>query len=120
MSLGAGFDTRLFRFMDEFDKDLGELKYIDLDLGHVIEEKHRIIENSEVLKEFAGPLRLISCNLNEKFDPVVLGHDFDPQAPTLIIAECCLMYLTAESGDNLISWAGNALKSVTFTSFDPI
>lgn len=116
ISLGAGFDTRLFRFMDEFNKNIGDLKYFELDFTQVVEEKRRIIDKTTCLKELSHPLRLISCNLNEKLTMC----DIDPQAPTLIIAECCLMYLTAESGDNLISWAGNNLKSVTFCSFDPI
>lgn len=108
--------------MDEFNKNVGHLKYIELDFIQIVEEKRRIIEKSAVLKELSQPLRLVSCNLNEKFDNFseILGNDFDPEAPTLIISECCLMYLTAESGDNLISWAGNNLKSVIFCSFDPI
>lgn len=119
ISFGSGFDTRLFRFMDEFNKNIGNLTYFELDFNQIIEEKRRIIENTVVLKELSDPLRLISFNLNEKFDTEILGNDFDPQAPTLIIAECCLMYLTADSGDNLISWTGNSLNSVTFCSFDP-
>lgn len=91
-----------------------------MDYDQIVQEKRRIVENAVILRELSHSLRLISCNLNEKFDAAVLGTDFDPQAPTLIISECCLMYLTAESGDNLISWAGNSLKSVTFCSFDPI
>lgn len=122
ISLGAGFDTRLFRFMDEFDKNVGDLKYFELDFSQIIEEKLRIVENNAIFKDLHEPLRLISCNLNEKCEDysTVLGKDFDTEAPTLIIAECCLMYLTSEAGDYIISWAGKALKNVTFCSFDPI
>lgn len=120
ISLGSGFDTRLFRFVDEFNGNLGKLKYIEIDFGQVIDEKRRIIEKSPILKDLSSIWHPISFDLNE--DPEKLPKtDFNFNAVTLIISECCLMYLNAESGDNLISWISNNFKSsITFCSFDPI
>lgn len=101
------------------------LKYFEIDFEEVIEEKKRIVEAKSILKEFSAPWRPIPFDLNN-FDTVnfdftqVLGEDFDPSAPTLIIAECCFMYLTAQATDNFLTWATETLKSVTLCSFDPI
>ena len=126
ISLGAGFDTRLFRFVDEFkgkkNGKLDNLRYFEIDFEQVIDEKRRIVERTPSLKELSSSWRPISFDLNGNIEKLELGPDFDPEAPTLVVAECCLMYLTAFAGDNLIAWAGNFLKSnsVTFCSFDPI
>ena len=121
ISLGAGFDTRLFRFMDEFGNKLEGLKYFEIDFDQIIREKIRIVEIKPILKERSSSWRPISFDLNGGINEEIFGNDFDASVPALIIAECCLMYLTAESGDKIISWCGNTFKSsVTFCSFDPI
>lgn len=121
ISLGAGFDTRLFRFMDEFENKLDGLKYFEIDFDQVIREKKRIVETKPVLKELSAAWRPVSFDLNEEINIEIFGNDLDSSLPTLIISECCLMYLTADSGDKIIAWCGNTFKStVTFCSFDPI
>lgn len=122
ISLGAGFDTRLFRLLDEFDHKLAELTYFEIDFEQVIREKQRIVENSPKLSGISANWRPVSLDLNspQLNLSTALGTDFNPEKPTLIIAECCLMYLTSVSGDNLISWAASTCKSVYFCSFDPI
>lgn len=119
ISLGAGFDTRLFRFNEEFKCD--NLKYFELDFKQILEEKRRIVEGKPALKELSKNWRPISCDLNGLSNlSDLLGTEFDPSVPTLIIAECCLMYLTAEAGDKIIAWSAATLKSCHFCSFDPI
>lgn len=126
ISFGSGFDTRLFRFVEEFNKELGNLKYFEIDFDFVIEEKKRIIENTPELIELEldGHWCPIKFDLNIKSEDEISnlfkGFDFDVESPTLILAECCLMYLTPLSGDHLISWAAKTLKYVTFCSFDPV
>lgn len=124
ISFGSGFDTRLFRFIDEFDNKLGNLKYFEIDLDFVIEEKQRIIENSLELIEFKTHWHSIKFDLNikneDEISTILKNFSFDSEAPTLVIAECCLMYLAASSGDLLISWAAKTLRTVTFCSFDPV
>lgn len=127
ISLGSGFDTRLFRFVEEFDKKLGHLKYFEIDFDFVIKEKQRIIESTPELVELElgvhwCPIKLdLNCIKNEDDISILLKEfDFEVEAPTLIFAECCLMYLTASSGNLLISWATKTLKSFTFCSFDPV
>lgn len=121
ISLGAGFDTRLFRFTDEFENKLEGLKYFEIDFNQVIREKKRVVDMKPVLKELSASWRPISFDLNEGINNEIFGNDLDSSLPTLIISECCLMYLTADSGDKILSWCGNAFKSsLTFCSFDPI
>lgn len=121
ISLGAGFDTRLFRFVNEFENKLEGLTYFEIDFDQVIREKRRLVEMKPILKELSSAWRPISFDLNEGISEEIFGNDFDPSFPTLIIAECCFMYLTAEAGDKIISWCGNTFKSsVTLCSFDPI
>jgi len=121
ISLGSGFDTRLFRFMEEFGNKLEGLKYFEIDFDQVMREKGRIVEMKPILKELSAAWRPISFDLNEGINNEIFGDDFDSSVPTLIISECCLMYLTAEAGDKIISWCGETFKStVTFCSFDPI
>lgn len=121
VSLGAGFDTRLFRFADSIPHGLGQLKYLEIDYSQVMEEKQRIIETTPELKELSANWHPISFDLNgniSDFSTTLQPH-FHPALPTLIIAECCLMYLTAEAGDALINWFA-AEPAVTFCSFDPV
>lgn len=121
VSLGAGFDTRLFRLTDEFGSALDKLKYFELDFAQIVEEKRRIVAGNPTLKGLARNWRPVACDLNEVANlSDVLGNDFDPNDPTLIIAECCLMYLTAAAGDAILAWSHQTLQSCTFCSFDPI
>ena len=120
ISLGAGFDTRLFRFMEEFGNELEGLKYFEIDFDQVMGDKRRIVEMNPSLKDLSRAWRPISLDLNDGISKEIFGDDFDSSIPTLVIAECCLMYLTAEAGDELISWCGNTFNSsITFCSFDP-
>lgn len=126
ISFGSGFDTRLFRFVEEFNKKLGNLKYFEIDFDFVIEEKKRIIEKTPELIELElgahwCPIKFdLNIKNEDEISNLLKGFDFEVETPTLILAECCLMYLAPLSGDHLISWAAKTLKSVTFCSFDPV
>lgn len=125
ISLGAGFDTRFLRFAEELHGDsinCNNLKYYELDYAQVMEEKRRIIDSKPRLSALSAVWIPISCDLNESTNLSSLLGDrkFNPDNPTLMIAECCLMYLTAGSGDSILSWAADNLKSVEFCSFDPV
>lgn len=130
LSLGAGFDTRFFRLTDQVEEfqfpSRFSLKYFEIDFESVIDTKRSIISKNEILQTKSSyGLNLIPFDLNtvsdniEVFNAVLIEAGFDFSCPTLVVSECCFMYLTAEAGNSLISWAAS-LKTSIICSFDPI
>jgi [phosphatase 2A protein]-leucine-carboxy methyltransferase len=127
VSLGAGYDTRFFRLQRDL-QTVWNAAYFEVDLDTVMEVKRAIIEDTPKLKESAlrGNLCTLAADLN---DPKQLAKQlsrtpqFDPLAPTLVLAECLLMYLAKDAADQLLSyWAAvpDALVHREFLLFDPI
>lgn len=133
VSLGAGYDTRYFRLVDELPPSFNNWRYFECDFESVITVKQAIIQEHACLATRTDSLRLIPIDLNamamamDSADNAGNGlsahltADFDPSGNTLIIAECCLMYLSARAGDALLDWASQlTAPSVSVCSFDPV
>lgn len=100
-------------------------KYFEVDFTDVMANKAKIIKDNQLDDKC---LVLIGCDLNEAckfddkgeflFESLLRSHGFNTELPTLILAECCLMYLTVAAGDALIRWS-NSIRA-NFCAFDPI
>ena len=92
--LGAGLDMRPFRFTDRSP----EIKFFELDLPAMLEERERVIAEMGEAK-LDGPQRIsIAANFLEDnvADLLMAQSSFDPKAKTLFVYEGCSMYFTRE------------------------
>lgn len=87
--LGAGFDTRWYRFFNSVD---GIGLYVEVDYQEVVDEKRKILSHlSSDPRYFIIPFDLLDdpAKLVEKLKEA--GINFD--RTVIFLAECCLMYL---------------------------
>ncbi|CAJ1969216.1 unnamed protein product [Cylindrotheca closterium] len=139
--VGAGKDTSYFRFRDgslmgtESNNASRECDWYDVDHSLVIEEKARIIGDSETLAP-QYPLKATShgftCTTNDQ-NYTLIGHDIredpsvlikklnlDASVPTLFLTECVLMYVPDPDSKNLLSALSTAVKNASVVCYEPI
>jgi [phosphatase 2A protein]-leucine-carboxy methyltransferase len=78
---------------------------------------------SSSTKESRINYHLVAHNLND--DPIklvdaLLQHGLDPTAPTLVVLECVLMYVTKDSATILLQALINKCTDCTLISYEPI
>ena len=124
LSLGAGSDTRFFRLMARSPNE--SLVYHELDFPVNTSAKISCINQSPALSDYIrGPL-IISADVTalrsqnyyihsidlrmlhppgSSFDslPPEIPH-IDPSLPTLLISECCLIYLAPAAADAVVNY----------------
>ncbi|GMH22365.1 hypothetical protein Nepgr_024208 [Nepenthes gracilis] len=134
LSLGAGFDTTYFHLKDE-----GKTPhvYVEVDFKEVTSKKAALIGTHHQLREKVGTTASISREKGEvlgdhykllpvdlrdvkKLDDVVTLANLDPSLPTLIIAECVLIYLDPELTRNIVGWASTKFSTAIFLIYEQI
>ena len=127
ISLGAGSDTRFFRIMSRYkERERPDLVYHELDFSKNTVQKLAAAQKSAEMSKFlrsGGHWYSSSDSLNDPIDafrsptyhvhPVDLRtlepskqippslREIDRTLPTLIISECCLVYLTPAAADTV-------------------
>ena len=133
LSLGAGSDTRFFRLMAQFPPET--LVYHELDFPVNTSAKIACINRSSTLTGcIRSPLSLSSDDAelhseNYHIHPIDLRtlhpssetrpteiYDVDPSLPTLLISECCLIYLDPVTADAVV----NCFTKHIFSSSTPL
>ena len=133
ISLGAGSDTRFFRLIQEDPLLRSRLLYHEIDFPANTAEKVSIITRSSKLSNIVGldqsksldkasepdrlktdgyylhPLDLRNLDPATASSNVIEG--IDPNLPTLILSECCLVYLEPSHADNVVKYFTEALSS---------
>ncbi|KAI9823973.1 MAG: carboxy methyl transferase for protein phosphatase 2A [Phylliscum demangeonii] len=129
ISLGAGSDTRYFRLLATLPAAVrASLVYHELDFPCITRRKLRAIRRSETLRSLLtsieahglpaaddheeDPASLYSPRYN--LHPIDLRHLAPPTAaslpnlsrslPTLLLSECCLMYLPPTDADRILAY----------------
>lgn len=105
--LGAGFDTRPLR--------LPVGRYFEIDLPKVVKRKRLAYTRHDIM-----PSALVAGDL-EDFDSIVEQlevSNFDRKKETIVMAECCLMYLSVEGVKNILNWFRGQCHNVIFSAFD--
>ncbi|KAI8868483.1 leucine carboxyl methyltransferase [Ramicandelaber brevisporus] len=122
-----------------------DFKMFEVDLLNVVAAKKRIIEQNALMNDLVGENKapaspsdqiqlntasysLISGDLRQfeqSVAPSLTSCGFDAQRPTMVIAECVLVYLQPESSNAVINWFGQAFNSATnscsaFAVYDPM
>lgn len=109
ISLGAGSDTRYFRLLTK-DPSLREcLIYHEVDFSTNIEQKLAVISKSPELQAMCSPLKpgkqtyfLHSLDLRDLDESDAIPSNLktvDTRLPTVILSECCLVYLEPSLAD---------------------
>lgn len=139
--VGAGKDTSYFRFRDgslmgmDSNNATMPCDWYDVDHSLVIEEKARIIGDSETLAR-QYPLMptthgFTSTTNDQKYtlvghdireDPSALGKklDLDVNLPTLFLTECVLMYVPELDSKALLSSLSAAVENASVVCYEPI
>eukprot|EP00250_Pteridium_aquilinum_P024477 c2912_g1_i1 orf=306-1325(-) len=134
LSLGAGFDTLYFQLQDE---EKAPHLFVELDFKEVTSKKTMIIDAYEQLRSKLGTTSIVSKEKGQilsdhyKLLPadlrdinslnVILDQaKMDPSLPTLILAECVLIYLEPSESRALVQWAGQKFSTSIFVVYEQI
>lgn len=135
INLGAGFDTLYWRLMDE-GKPVKN--FIEVDFCGVTARKCYLIKrHRELLRQVAdseGEVRLSKTdlhgnryhlvaadftnlqNLKEKLDE----SEVDYNCPTLVLAECALVYADSAKVDRMLEWLSSSFSSIAFVNYEQL
>ena len=111
-SLGAGSDTRFFRFLTAGHFREAGVEYHELDFEENINHKRKVTRESPQLSGLINQAeknnvfyRLHAIDLRSltaKSPPTIPNLDSD--LPTLLLSECCLCYLPPEEASSVIQY----------------
>ncbi|PVU95680.1 hypothetical protein BB559_001254 [Furculomyces boomerangus] len=146
VSLGSGYDTSYFINKQRYIKRLGIqnndalkfCKFFDIDFASVNKSKIEIISKTKPLLNFFDDSINISSDSTEldsrdysiisgdlrAFQPTIVKklekNGFDSSIPTLVLAECVLVYLDPKYSNAIVDWMDKSLDSVLFFSYEQI
>uniref|UniRef100_A0A8C3KBK0 Leucine carboxyl methyltransferase 1 n=1 Tax=Calidris pygmaea TaxID=425635 RepID=A0A8C3KBK0_9CHAR len=137
VNLGAGMDTLFWRLKDE---NLLPRKYFEVDFPMIVARKIHNIKSKPplskpIMESHSGDSLLIdshsldssryslvgadlrfSSDLEEKLKK----HNLDTHLPTLLIAECVLVYMTPQQSANLLKWAASTFPVAMFINYEQV
>ncbi|XP_033100656.1 leucine carboxyl methyltransferase 1-like [Anneissia japonica] len=138
VSLGAGFDTALWRLKDA---KLLPTSYIEVDFRPVTSRKCQKIRSRDKLMSplieisggrehvLIGDAELHSKHYHivwadlrnlEEFEDKLKSCGIDNSLPTLFLAECVLVYMSAAKSSELLSWISGKFDSVFFINYEQV
>eukprot|EP00884_Botryococcus_braunii_P017006 jgi/Botrbrau1/398/Bobra.110_2s0051.2 len=128
LSLGAGHDTTWFGLEAQGDR---RAKFFEVDFKEVTVAKAQIIGQNKALRSLLDALRhasphsgrynLLPGDLRnvESVQTRLLEAGFDPQAPTLVLCECVLVYMEVAESNAVLSWLASWLSTAAILIYDP-
>ncbi|CAD5234339.1 unnamed protein product [Bursaphelenchus xylophilus] len=133
ISLGAGFDTLYFRLKE---RGFPFRKLVEVDFSSVTARKIRTISKSDQLAS-AFQSRVSESHHSDLHadDYSLLGADIrqsaelwqklelanlDPSLPTVVLAECVLVYLDVNVTENLVREFSKRFNELVFVSYEPV
>jgi O-methyltransferase involved in polyketide biosynthesis len=126
VSFGAGMDTLFFRLKATHNLS-HVVRYVEMDLPDMVEEKRRVIDQHEVLRDLATDehYRLVAADLShpDRIGEIVAEHVL-PDVPTILLAECVFIYVDEQASRNMLQSMLTKFftpnLSVMFVSYDAI
>ncbi|EPX71082.1 leucine carboxyl methyltransferase Ppm1 [Schizosaccharomyces octosporus yFS286] len=131
ISLGAGTDTRAFRFLAKLPKET--IKFIELDLYPNCVRKVQSIAKQEALLAMLGDYKLDATKgmlLSDSLDILPLDIRCIPEAglpdtadeslPTIVLSECCLCYLEPNEANSICQWFREHFSCIGILVYEPI
>jgi len=135
INLGAGFDTLYWRLIDE-GKPVKN--FVEVDLSGVTARKCYLIKrHRQLLNQVADPegdvklsktdlhgnrYHLVAAdfanidNLKAKLDE----SEIDYQCPTLVMAECALVYADSAKVNAMLSWLSASFSTIAFINYEQL
>ncbi|KFY19202.1 hypothetical protein V491_04552, partial [Pseudogymnoascus sp. VKM F-3775] len=142
ISLGAGTDTRYFRYLDRGHKD--QVLYHELDFPIISANKLAFVTRSDTLappgSEFCALREVADLDPERKMwgyftdNEKKAGYLFHPMdlrslpaeidcirtdLPTLLVSECCLCYLTTEQADAVLKFFTLRIPTIGTVIYEP-
>ncbi|CAJ0915398.1 unnamed protein product [Ranitomeya imitator] len=137
ISLGAGLDTTFWRLKDE---NILPTKYFEVDFPSIVARKLYNIKSKPplskpIMESHSGESLLIDSHSLDSSHYSIIGADLrhlkdmedklkkfgmDPQLPTLLVAECVLVYMTPEQSGSLLKWAAGTFPTAMFINYEQV
>ncbi|XP_075035446.1 leucine carboxyl methyltransferase 1 [Mixophyes fleayi] len=137
INLGAGLDTAFWRLKDE---NILPKKYFDVDFPAIVARKLYNIKSRSPLSKpimecHTGESLLIDAHSLDSSRYSIIGADLrslkdmeeklkkfgmDPHLPTLLVAECVLVYMTTEQSAGLLRWASSTFPTAMFITYEQV
>ncbi len=111
--LGAGYDSRSYRFREK----LGTTKVFELDIQFTQNHKKQCLSNADI--NIPDQVSFVPINFNtESIADALLSTDFDKNKKTFFIWEGVTFYLSAEAVDATLEFVNSNSKSGSYIAFD--
>ncbi|XP_022444196.1 leucine carboxyl methyltransferase 1 isoform X1 [Monodon monoceros] len=148
LNLGAGMDTTFWRLKvcTDFswffyqDEDLLPSKYFEIDFPMIVTRKLHSIKlkpllskpildlHSEDTLQMDGHIldstryAIIGADLRDipELEEKLKKCNMNTQLPTLLIAECVLVYMAPEQSTNLLKWAAKSFETAMFINYEQV
>lgn len=126
--LGAGYETTFFWLQESIERGeipeslRGKITVVEVDFAEVVTKKIKVIRSNQKMLEYIsqqdGEAEVVSENQinsqqyklfsqdirnTEQLRESLVGFGVDTSAPTLVIAECFLVYLKKDDTDRILS-----------------
>ncbi|KAM6077505.1 leucine carboxyl methyltransferase 1 isoform 4-T4 [Theristicus caerulescens] len=135
VNLGAGMDTLFWRLKDE---NLLPRKYFEVDFPMIVARKIHNIKSKPplskpIMESHSGDSLLIDSHSLDSSRYSIVGadlrfssdleeklkkHNLDIHLPTLLVAECVLVYMTPQQSANLLKWAASTFPVAMFINYE--
>ncbi|XP_062820763.1 leucine carboxyl methyltransferase 1 isoform X2 [Anolis carolinensis] len=135
INLGAGMDTLFWKLKDE---DLLPGKYFEIDFPTIATRKIHTIKSKPslsqpIMESHSGESFLIDSHSLDSTRYAIIGADLrelhkleeamkkcglDPELPTLLMAECVLVYMAPENSDALLRWVADVFPTAMFINYE--
>nr|XP_020660497.1 leucine carboxyl methyltransferase 1 isoform X1 [Pogona vitticeps] len=137
INLGAGMDTLFWKLKDE---NLLPRKYFEVDFPTIVTRKIHNIKSKPPLSKpitetHSGESLLIDAHSLDSSRYAIIGADLrdlpkleenlkkcnlDAQLPTLLVAECVLIYMTPEHSAHLLKWVAGMFPTAMFINYEQV
>ncbi|XP_053326824.1 leucine carboxyl methyltransferase 1 [Spea bombifrons] len=137
INLGAGLDTTFWVLKDE---NLLPVKYFEVDFPAIVARKLYNIKSKPplskpIMESHSGESLLIDAHSLDSSRYSIIGGDLrnpkdleeklkkfgmDTELPTLLIAECVLVYMTPEQSSCLLKWATDTFSTAMFINYEQV
>ncbi|GCC20144.1 hypothetical protein chiPu_0021283 [Chiloscyllium punctatum] len=137
INLGAGLDTTFWRLQDQ---NLLPKKYFEVDFPMIVMRKIHLIKtkpplSKPIIETNSNSSLLIDGSNMDSDRYAIIGQDLrdlpalmerlkkfglDTNLPTLLLAECVLVYITPEKSTELIKWASTTFHTTMFINYEQV
>jgi hypothetical protein len=134
INLGSGFDTLYFILQNKFDN----FKYYEFDYDEIVYKKMELIKKSKTLTDVITQNKKIEIKIGkgcltsknyslyecdvinyEQFNQIICSiKDLNCSNPTIVIAECLLVYLKKDISESILVNLTSTFKNIIFLEYD--